>query len=79
MSVHVKWFATLVSRTKSRMSETEVPYSEGLTPMKIFMDEGFSEVDADAVMMLVNDNQAQPDTALNDGDRVEYMVSIQGG
>jgi molybdopterin converting factor small subunit len=79
MSVHIKWFATLVKRTKSRQSETEVPFSEGLTPLKIFLDEGFNEVDAESVMMLVNDAQADPDQKLADGDRVEFMVSIQGG
>ena len=79
MSVQVKWFATLVQRTKSRQPQTEVPHSDGLTPMKIFLDEGFNEVDAESVMMLVNDEQTDPDHQLADGDRVEFMVSIQGG
>jgi molybdopterin converting factor small subunit len=79
MTVKVKWFATLVKRTKSREATTEVPHSPGLTPMKIFLDEGFSETDAESVMMLVNDAQSEPDHELQDGDRVEFMVSIQGG
>ncbi len=79
MSVHVKWFATLVKRTRSRQAQTEVPHNDGLTPMKIFLDEGFNEVDAESVMMLVNDEQAEADHQLRDGDRVEFMVSIQGG
>lgn len=79
MAIKVKWFATLVKRTKSRQQETEVDYFEGLTPLQIFLDEGFNEADAESVMMIVNDEQAEGDTPLQDGDRVEFMVSIQGG
>lgn len=79
MSIHVKWFATLVKRTKSRQPETEVPFHEGVTPLRIFLDEGFTEADAESVMVLVNDEQADSDHRLKDGDRVEFMVSIQGG
>ena len=79
MAIKVKWFATLVKRTKSRQQETEVDYVEGLTPLQIFLDEGFNEADAESVMMIVNDEQAEGDTPLKDGDRVEFMVSIQGG
>jgi sulfur carrier protein ThiS len=79
MAVQVKWFATLVKRTKSRLPQTEVQHRPGLTPLKIFLDEGFNDADAESVMMLVNDEQVEPDHAVNDGDRVEFMVSIQGG
>lgn len=79
MSIHVKWFATLVKRTKSRQAETEVDHHEGITPLRIFLDEGFTEADAESVMVLVNDEQSDSDRRLADGDRLEFMVSIQGG
>ncbi len=37
------------------------------------------EADAEAVMVIINDAQAGHDDALHDGDRLEFMVSIQGG
>jgi len=79
MSVHVKWFATLAKRTKSKQPTTEVDYRDGLTPFDIFEAEGFSKVDAEAVVVLVNDAQSSMDAPLADGDRVEFLVSIQGG
>lgn len=54
-------------------------YQPGLTPLALLIEEGFSELDAEAVMILRNDIQIEPETPLNDGDRVEFMVGIQGG
>jgi sulfur carrier protein ThiS len=79
MAVEVKWFPTLVKRTRSKSAQTVVDWREGLTPLAVFLGEGFSEVDAEAVMVIVNDAQAARDDALHDGDRLEFMVSIQGG
>lgn len=79
MAVDVKWFATLVKRTKSKQERTTVEWRPGLTPQEIFLAEGFSDADAESVMVLINDEQASQDTALTDGDRLEFMVSIQGG
>lgn len=79
MTVHVKWFPTLVKRTKSQQDRTEVDWREGLTPIQVFMAEGFSEADAESVMVVINDSQADGSDILKDGDRLEFMVSIQGG
>jgi len=79
MAVEVKWFPTLVKRTKSKQAQTTVAWSAGLTPLRIFLDEGFNEADAEAVMVVINDEQADSGDALKDGDRLEFMVSIQGG
>jgi len=79
MAVEVKWFPTLVKRTKSKKDRTTVEWSTGLTPLRIFLDEGFNEADAEAVMVVINDEQAGAKDHLNDGDRLEFMVSIQGG
>ncbi|WBL37227.1 hypothetical protein O0235_06570 [Tepidiforma flava] len=79
MSIAVKWFPTLVKRTRSKQAETVVAWREGLTPLAIFLDEGFSEVDAEAVMPIVNGAQANLRAPLQDGDQLEFLVSIQGG
>jgi sulfur carrier protein ThiS len=69
----------LAKRATSKAERREVAYQPGLTPLAILLDEGFSELDAEAVMVLRNDTQIEPDTTLADGDRIEFMVGIQGG
>ena len=79
MTVHVKWFATLVKRTRSKQATTEVEWRAGLTPHDVFLGEGFNGADAESVLVLINDSQAEMDGTLSDDDRLEFMVSIQGG
>ena len=79
MTVYVKWFATLVKRTKSSQDRTEVDWRPGLTPHAIFLSEGFKDADLEAIMVVINDHQAQASTPLSDNDRLEFLVSIQGG
>ena len=79
MAVEVKWFPTLIKRTKSKQATTTVDWSAGLTPLAVFTAEGFNEADAEAVMVVINDSQAEQTTVLKDGDTLEFMVSIQGG
>jgi len=79
MAIQVKWFPTLIKRTKSKQAETHVAWSEGLSPHAIFLAEGFNDADAEAVLVLINDAQAEMTDALKEGDRLEFMVSIQGG
>ena len=79
MAIQVKWFPTLIKRTKSKQAETQVPWSGSLSPHAIFLAEGFNDADAEAVLVLINDAQAEMGDTLNDGDRLEFMVSIQGG
>jgi len=75
----VKWFPTLIKRTHSKQASTEVEWQAGLTPHSVFRAEGFSDADAESVLVLINDSQADNTDALKDGDRLEFMVSIQGG
>ena len=79
MAVQVKWFATLVKRTRSKQSTTEVEWHAGLTPHEVFLGEGFNDADAESVLVLINDSQAEMGDVLKDADRLEFMVSIQGG
>lgn len=75
----VQWFPTLVKRMKSKQARTEVAWLEGLTPLDVFLAEGFNKADAEVVMVVINDAQASMDTALGESDRLEFLVSIQGG
>lgn len=77
--IQVKWFPTLVKRTKSKLPMTTVEWRSGLTPGQVFTSEGFNEVDAESVMVVINNAQQEMTTALNDGDALEFLVSIQGG
>ncbi|MGH2588127.1 MAG: MoaD/ThiS family protein [Dehalococcoidia bacterium] len=77
--VDVKLHPLLAKRATSHQETRSIPYRPGLTPLALLMDEGFSEVDAEAVMILRNNAQIDPDTPLNDGDHIEFMVGIQGG
>jgi sulfur carrier protein ThiS len=77
--VEIKLHPLLAKRAASRQETRTVAYQPGLTPKTLLTDEGFSELDAEAVMVLRNDVQIDPETLLNDGDRVEFMVGIQGG
>ena len=79
MAVQVKWFATLVKRTRSKQSTTDVEWHNGLTPHEVFLGEGFNDADAESVLVLINDSQAEMGDVLKDADRLEFMVSIQGG
>ena len=79
MSVRVRWFATLVKRTNSKQAITVAPWRSGLTPLGIFLDEGFEPADAEPVLAVVNGTQATMESVLNDGDELEFLVGISGG
>jgi sulfur carrier protein ThiS len=79
MAVRVKWFPTLVKRTKSKKDLTEVEWRPGLTPRAVFKAEGFRDADMEAVLVVINDAQSEASAELADGDRLEFLVSIQGG
>ena len=79
MTVSVTWFPTLVKRTRSKQPHTVVEWRAGLTPREVFLTEGFNDADAEAVMVIINDAQAGHTDPLKDGDRLEFVVSIQGG
>lgn len=79
MSVRVRWFATLAPRTRAGQAAGTADWRPGLTPLDVFLGEGFAEHDADGVLPVVNGHQAEMDTALADSDEVEFLVGIQGG
>ena len=79
MAVNVKFFPLLAKRASSRRESFTVPHREGMTPLDIVRGEGFNDTDAEAIMVLVNDAQAELDTPVHDGDSLEFMIGISGG
>ena len=79
MSIRVRWFSTLVKRTRSGLPQTVVEWKDGATPKSVFMDEGFNDADADHVIAAINGERVDINTALKDGDELEFLVGISGG
>ena len=79
MAVQVKLFMTLVPLSKTQRPTFEVDWTDGLTVKDLLDAEGFSEQDQEAIAAVINDTQAQHGDALNDGDRVDLLVNMQGG
>jgi sulfur carrier protein ThiS len=77
--IAVKLFITLVPRSKTGQATFSVDYVPGMTAGDIMAREGFVGHDAEGIMPVVNDAQVKPGHPLQDGDRVELLVSIQGG
>ncbi len=79
MTVEVRWFPTLAKRSRSGETKTTVEWEPGLTALSVFTAEGFTETDADALMTVINGTRTAADTALEDGDELEFLINLQGG
>ena len=79
MAVRVKLFSTLVKLSARKQAAFDVPWQAGLTVAEVRRAAGFSERDAEAIVGVVNGEQAEPTRRLADGDRVEFLVNLQGG
>ena len=79
MAVQVKLFMTLIPLSKTKRPTFEIGWSDGLTIKDLLNAEGFSEQDQEAIAAVINNEQAQHDDVLNDGDRVDLLVNLQGG
>ena len=77
--IRVRLYNLLAERSLSGREEYEIPYEEGLRPIDIIHREGFRGEEAEAIVVLVNDQQASRDMPLADGDRVELMINMVGG
>ncbi len=79
MAISVKLFMTLVPLSKSKQSSLSVDWFEGITTQHILAAEEFSKQDQEAIAVVINSVQAQPDDLLQDGDQVDLLVNLQGG
>ncbi len=77
--IRVKLYGLLAERSFSGREEYEIPWEEGLRPIDILRREGFQGEEVDAIVLLINDEQASPESPLSDGDRVEFLIQMVGG
>jgi sulfur carrier protein ThiS len=77
--IRVKLYNLLAERSLSGLDTYELPYAPGMRPADIIRREGFAGDEAEAIVVLVNEEQAKPDTPLSDGDRVDLMINMVGG
>lgn len=77
--IHVRLYNLLAERSISGKEEYEIPFQEGLLPVDIIRREGFRNEEEEAIVVLVNDEQATRETPLADGDRVELLINMVGG
>jgi molybdopterin converting factor small subunit len=77
--IRVRMYNLLAERSLSGKEEFDFAYRPGLRPLDIIHAEGFHGEEEEAIVVLVNDAQAERDTALADGDRVEFLINMVGG
>ena len=77
--IRVKLYNLLAERSISGEEEYQLPFHEGLQPLDIIHREGFRGEEEEAIVVLINDEQATRETPLADGDRVEFMLNMVGG
>jgi molybdopterin converting factor small subunit len=77
--IRVRFYNLLAERSLSSREQYEVPFTQGLRPIDLIHREGFHGEEAQAIVVLVNEEQATPETPLADGDRVEFMINMVGG
>jgi hypothetical protein len=77
--IRVKLYNLLAERSMSGKDEYELPYSYGMRPVDIIHKEGFRGEEEEAIVVIINDEQATRETPLADGDRVELMINMVGG
>lgn len=77
--IRVRLHNLLAERSLSGREEYEISFEEGLRPVDLMSREGFLGEDQDAIVVLINDEQATRRTPLRDGDRVEFMMNMAGG
>ena len=77
--IRVRLHNLLAERSLSGKEQYELPFAEGLRPVDIIRREGFRGEEEQAIVVLINDEQATRETALSDGDRVELMINMVGG
>lgn len=79
MPVTLRMPDILAERSRSRQLRLLVPHREGLTARDVVADEGFSSDEAEAILVMVNGEQADATTPVRDGDTVELVIQMVGG
>lgn len=77
--IQVRMYNLLAERSLSGKERYQVQYEAGMTAADLIHKEGFFGEEEQAIVVLVNEEQATRQTALSDGDRVEFMINMVGG
>ncbi len=77
--IRVKFYNLLAERSLSGREEYEVAFEEGLRAIDLIHREGFQGEEAEAIVVLVNDEQSTRGASLSEGDRVEFLINMVGG
>lgn len=77
--IQIRMYNLLAERSLSGQERYEVEFRHGMLPSDIIHKEGFFGEEEQAIIVIVNDEQATRQTALSDGDRVEFMINMVGG
>ena len=79
IAIQVRMYNLLAERSLSGKERYEVEFADGMIAADIIHKEGFFGEEEAAIVVILNDEQATRETALADGDRVEFMISMVGG
>ncbi|MCH8007702.1 MAG: MoaD/ThiS family protein [Chloroflexi bacterium] len=77
--IQVRMYNLLAERSLSGKERYEVEFTDGMIAADIIHKEGFFGDEEATILVLLNDEQATRQTALADGDRVEFMINMVGG
>lgn len=77
--IRVKLYNLLAERSLSGCEEYDVPYEPGLRALDIIHREGFHGEEEQAIVVLINEEQATRESPLSDGDRLDLMINMVGG
>ena len=77
--IHVRLQTVLAERSLSGKEQYTVPFEEGMRPVDLLRREGFRGEDQAAIVVLINEEQANRETPLSDGDRLDLMMNMAGG
>ncbi len=77
--IQVRMYNLLAERSLTGQERYEVEFVEGMIAADIIHKEGFFGDEEAAIVVILNDEQSTRQTALTDGDRVEFMINMVGG
>ena len=79
MTLSIRVQDILAERSTSGELLFEMPFEPGMVAGDVVTREGFSGAEAEAIVVMVNAEQAMKETPLSDGDSVELVTQMVGG
>ncbi|MEE8422462.1 MAG: MoaD/ThiS family protein [Dehalococcoidia bacterium] len=79
MTLNIRVQDILAERSASGELKFEMPFEPGMVAADVVAREGFSGAEAEAIVVMVNAEQAMKETPLSDGDSVELVTQMVGG